>query len=502
MTASNLGRLAERAFKWSVLTTFGRFTLQLVAQVVLARLLGPDNYGIYGIGVVVLTFAGFLSGNAFSYILMLQKDVTADDVRFSFTWQAMAGLACAAAMYFGAQLLAGFFGDARVEPMLQWMSLAAVLAALSGPAMCLLQRDLNFRALGLIQLASYALGFLAVGVPMALSGFGAQSLAAASVVQAAVVLVGVFAMRPHSVRPLFSHPMAPETLETGRTVFVTNIANWLLTNLDRIIIGRLLNPVAVGLFTVAYNFASIPYSLLVGALQPAFLSTGARLQGQPQQLAQAWTTVLACLIVFLTPLAVVAALLAGDLVALLYGNAWAESAWVMSVLFLCIPAWGVWGLSTPVLWNTGRKHLEVRLQVPLLVLAVPAWWLAAPYGLRAVAAVSTVLIFTRAALIVAAGLQALQMKWLPLLPMLLRGLGLAAVGAAAVLASRHAMATTQPGLALLAGAVSATVALLVLVAAWPQVLGPEARAAVGRIIPAFGPRWTSAGTTPAPEARP
>src|SRR5690349_9329970 len=82
-----LRALAERAFKWSALTTAGRFALQLVAQIVLARLLGPDNYGVYGIGMVVLTFSTFLSGNAFSYILMLRPTVDDDDVRFAFGWQ-------------------------------------------------------------------------------------------------------------------------------------------------------------------------------------------------------------------------------------------------------------------------------------------------------------------------------------------------------------------------------------------------------------------------------
>lgn len=499
MTAGNLRVLAERAFKWSALTTAGRFALQLVAQVVLARLLGPDNYGVYGIGLVVLTFAAFLSGNSFSYILMLQPEVSRDDVRFSFTWQALSGLACAAAMYAGAPWLAGFFGDARVAPMVQWLSLACVLMALSGPATCLLQRDLNFRALGLIQFASYGIGYLAVGVPLALSGWGPQSLAAAAVVQAAVQLVASFAVRPHSLKPLFSNPLSAQTLSTGRTVFVTNIVNWLLTNLDRLVIGRLLNAQAVGLYTVAYNIASIPNTLLIGALQPTFLATGARLQNEPRQLAQAWTTVLACLLVVLVPAAVVMALLASDLVGLLYGPAWADSAWVMAALFLCIPAWACWGLSTPVLWNTGRKHLEVLLQLPVLAVALPAWWLLAPHGIRAVAAGSVAVIFARAVVIVAAGLRALQMRPSVLGAMVLRGLALSAVGAAAVLATRYGVDWSHPGFSLAAGSAAAGVALLAVAAAWPQVLGPELRGVVARFIPAMAPRWAPEAT---PEATP
>jgi O-antigen/teichoic acid export membrane protein len=495
-----LRSLAERAFKWSALTTGGRFALQLVAQVLLARLLGPSNYGVYGIGMVVLTFAAFLSGNAFSYILMLQKDVDEDDIRFAFTWQLVAGVLCAVGMYLSAAPLAVFFGDARIEPMVHWLSVACVLMALAGCSTCLLQRDLNFRALGLVQLASYAIGYLGIGVPMALNGHGAQALAAACVVQAAVALAGTFAVRPHSLKPLLRHPLGAETLDTGRTVFFTNIVNWFLANLDRIVIGRVLNAHAVGLYGVAYNIASIPNVLLVSSLQPTFLAAGARLRDEPRQLAQAWLTLLACLLVFMTPVAVIMALLAGDLVAVLYGPAWSEAGWVMAIMFVCVPAWACLGLSTPVLWNTSRKHLEARLQLPLLALALPAWWLLAPGGIRGIVLTSAVVIFARAAVIVGSGLHALDMRWRVLLPFALRGLGLAAVCGVAVLAGREAAGPLHhPAYQLLAGGAFGVAALAAVVFSRPQVLGPEARGVLSRVIPFVGPRWPVAA---APEVRP
>jgi lipopolysaccharide exporter len=397
-------------------------------------------------------------------------------------------------MYAAAPAIAVFFADARVEGVVQWLSLASLLTAASAPATCLLQRDLNFRTLGLIQLASYAAGYLLVGVPMALNGFGAYSLAAACVVQAAVTLVAAYAARPHSLRPLFSHSGGAAALTTGRTVFLTNVVNWLLGNLDRIIIGRVLNAQSVGLYTVAYNLASIPNVLLLGALQPAFLAAGAKFQQEPQRLAQGWLLALACVLVLGTPLAVVAALLSSDLVALLYGPAWTESAWVLAVLFLCLPAWACWGLSTPVLWNTDRKHYEFRLQLPLLALAVPAWWLFASSGIRALAIVSAVVIFARAGVIVAAALRALGMRWSAVLPYGARGLALAAACALAVLAGQYAVAGFGiPALALASGGACALVAMLVMIAARPQLLGREAQIALARLFPAAGLRFAPAG---------
>jgi O-antigen/teichoic acid export membrane protein len=499
MTAVPLAALAERALKWSALTTVLRFVLQLGAQVALARMLGPGNFGVYGIGMAVLTFAAFLSGASFSWNLMLMPSVSRDDIRFSFTWQLLAGLLTACAMFAAAPALAIFFGDPRVEGVVQWLSLASLLMAASGPATCLLQRDLNFRTLGLVQLASYAAGYVAVGVPMALMGYGAYALAAACVVQSAVTLVGAYAARPHSLKPLFAHPGGGAALTTGRTVFLTNVVNWLLSNLDRVVIGRVLNAHFVGLYTVAYNLASIPNTLLLGALQPAFLAAGAKLQQDPKRLAQGWLLGLACVLVLVTPAAVVFALLSADLVRLLYGPAWMDSAWVLALLFLCLPAWSCWGLSTPVLWNTGRKHYEFLLQLPLLALAAPAWWFFAHEGIRAIAAVSAVVIYARAIVIVGAALRALDLSWSAIVPYALRGLGLAAVCTVAVLAGQYAVASlTYPVISLSAGGACALAAMLVLVLARPQVLGNEAQSALGRLIPAFAPRFAGA---PDPEGQ-
>ena len=484
MTTGALAALAERALRWSAATTFARFALQMCAQVALARLLGPENYGIYGIGLAALTFVTFLSGASFSWTLMLLPRLTDEDIRFSFTWQVAVGFACAVGLYAAAPALAQFFGDDRVAGMVRLLSVASLLTAASAPATCLLQRDLNFRSLGLIQLAGYAAGYLAVGVPMALAGYGATTLGVAAVVQAAVVLVASYVARPHPLRPLFSHAGTRAALATGRTVCLTNAVNWMLANIDRVLIGRMLNAHAVGLYNIAYNLASVPNTLLIGAVQPTLLATGAKLQDDPQRLGQAWQVALSSALVFATPAAVVLALLSPDLVQVLYGSQWSESAWVLGLLFLCLPAWVSWAISTPVLWNSGRQHFEYLLQLPLLALALPAWWFVAPSGIRGIAVVSAVLIFARAAAIIVAAIRVLRLRFSVVAVPLARGFGLAAASGAALLAARHLLpAGAAPWITLVGEGTAAAVVLLIVASAWPRLLGTDAHDVLMRALP-------------------
>ena len=200
---SGLGQSGVTAVKWSAASTAIRFVLQMAAQVVLARTLGPDVFGIFAIGMVVLTFAAFFSGFGFSANLVLNKTLNEQDVRFAWTCQVIVGLLTMLAVYLLAPSLAGYFREPRAQSVIEWLSVACLLTAAAVPANTLLQRDLNFRAIGLIQVASYAAGYLVVGVPMALRGWGAYSLVAAWLVQAAVVLAASYALKPHCLRPLF-----------------------------------------------------------------------------------------------------------------------------------------------------------------------------------------------------------------------------------------------------------------------------------------------------------
>lgn len=495
---SALAARTAHAVKWSALTTLSRFALQLGAQIVLARMLGPSRYGVYGLGIVVLTFAGFLAGTGLSYSLMLRERIDDNDIRFAFTWQVVAGLFCALAMALGAGALARFFSEPALAPTLRWLSLACVLTAASGTSLCLMQRALDFRSLGLIQVAAYAVGYLGVGLPLALAGWGAQALALACVAQAAVVMALSWWRQPHSLRPLLRHAQPGHTLGTGRTVFLTNLVNWLLANLDRLVIGRVLNAHAVGVYTLAWNMAQIPVTLMVGAVQPALLASGARLEGDTRRLAVAWEMVMAGVLVLMLPIAVALALVAPDLVRLVYGPDWQETGWVLALMCLCLPAWAAWGLSTPVLWNTGRSTQEALLQLPLLALALPTWWLLAPLGLPVAVGVVLVLVHLRALVIVDGSLRALGLGRASLRPLAWRGAVLAAACGSATWAAQlgvdvlepalgPASGTLQAGAGLATGSLAALATGLLLARVAPDLIGPVASALLSRVLPFLAP---------------
>lgn len=501
MSMGGLGQSGVAAVKWSAVATAARFALQLLAQVVLARTLGPDIFGVFSIGMVVLTFSAFVSGFGFSWSLLQRPVLQDEDIRFAWTWQLIVGALTMLAVYLLAPALAEYFREPRAQSVIEWLSLACLLSAAAAPATYLLQRDLNFRAVGLVQVGSYTAGYVVVGMPMALLGYGTASLVAAWLVQAVVLLIASYALKPHALRPLFWYPEAASSMGTGRDVFFTNIVNWLLNNLDRVLVGRLLNAHALGLYNMAYNLATLPNTLLLGALQPAFMAAGARLQNEQQRLGRAYLQMVSTVFVLGLPAFVFLALTSNDLVLLLYGPQWSEAAWVLSLLFLGMPAYVVWGLSTPILWNTGRKHYEYALQLPLVGVGALGFYLFAGQGIQAVAGVAALLLVLRALVIAAAAFRALRLRWTIVLPHVARGLMLSALCYAGVLSGQLAFGRFEMPLLSLTTSTLTTFGLLaLLVALRPQILGDQTAAMVLRFFPRLASVLSRAIPAPLPES--
>jgi len=433
-SSSNLTKQSVNAVKWSALGNLASYGLQLGAQIVLGRLLGPENYGLFALGRVALTFSNMLANFGLAWGLVQSQNLGESDVRFVFTWQLISGTSAAIALYLFAPLLASFFNEPRMVAIIQWLSLACLISAATATASNLLRRKLDFKSINIIEVTSYFIGYIIIGVPLAYNGAGVWSLVTAWLTQAFCAFVLSFIRCPHSIKPLFWYEGASAMAGVGYTVFFTNICNWLLNNLDRTLLGRFLNAQTVGLYTVGYNLANTPNALFIGALQPAFLAAGARTQSEPDRLRNAYLSVLASVWILILPMFVLLAIIAQDLVAVLYGPAWVSSGIVLVILAISMPAYITWGLSTPILWNTGRKHWESLLQLPILVVSGFAFFIFVNKGVVIVAIVAACTLLTRAVVITSAACYLLKIGHKDLIGFAIRGIIMASLAAAGTFA--------------------------------------------------------------------
>lgn len=476
------------AVKWAAVGTVIKFALQLLTQVILARLLGPETYGLFAMGLIVLTLSNFVADFGFSWGLVQNQTVSEQDIRFAFTWQFLSGAGAALLLFVCAPLVALYFNEPRVVDVVRWLSLTCLLQAVTTPGTNLLRRNLDFRMINIIQILSYVIGYLLVGVTLAWMGAGVWALVSAWLAQAGSGMVLTYLRSPHSLVPLLWYEGGRRSTSIGVTVFFTNLCNWVLNNIDRLMLGRFLSAHHVGVYTIGYNLANTPNALFLSALQPAFLAAGARLQDDPARLREAYLSVQASVWIIVGPIFTLLSCVAVNLIAVLYGTAWEASGPVLATLTLAMPAYVCWGLSTPVLWNTGGKHLESLLQFPIIIAAAVALWLFAAQGPMAVALVAAGTLLLRALVIAGAACVRLKVDMASVAAIAWRSGVLMAATAAGAYAGAALVPNSGALAGLVAGLAGGTVLPAVLALAWPTLLGRRVIDMLGRFSPPVPPR--------------
>jgi len=360
------------AFLWGAGGSIVKIILQFSAQVVLARLLGPTEYGLFALRVIVVGLSTFVSDMGLAYGLIQKKSVDVNDMRFVWTWQCVLGISVSGIIYYSAGSLANLFTKPEAEFIFQSLSLVVLINAVTSLSTNLLKKSLNYKVLQVSELSSYFLGFGCVGIPLAIAGYGGASLVAAWLVQSASNFIILYSQVRHPLTLKFWTIDGGHMLRYGATVLGTNLINWILSGADKILVGRIFSSYTVGLYTTAFNFVHAPSSAIYGNLQSIVFSACARLQDNHEALREVFLRLLSLITLVAFPLFILVGVGSEFIIAIVYGVKWLGAAQLLTPFALAMPFLLIWCISTPVLWNSGYTKLEFWLQLPMVFL-----WLAA-----------------------------------------------------------------------------------------------------------------------------
>lgn len=419
----DLKRRTIVAFLWGAGGTTLRIAIQILSQIILARLLGPEQFGLFASGLVIVFFTNLIADGGLVYGLVQKPEVSDEDIRFIFTWQMLLSALIALTLFAVAPLLASAFGDDRLTTVIRYLSVSSLVTSAGSTSAALLRRRLDFRTLNIAAVVSYAVAFLGIGLPLAFAGFQALSLVAAFLSQAAIASAITYAAVRHPLRPLFRYAGVRHVIGFGATVFVTNIVNWVVSSLDRAIVSAVLGVTAAGLYSTVNNLISVPALSLLSVLQPVFYAATANVQRRTESLRSGLATMLSATMLFAAPVFVAISIAAGTVVATLLGAKWNGGDIVLAPLALAVPAILLMGLSTPVMWNAGYQRREFQIQLPLAAIWIMVCYAAAKFGsLALVSWMVTLLYFIRAVAIVGCTMLIVEMKPRDLVPLFTPGL--------------------------------------------------------------------------------
>jgi O-antigen/teichoic acid export membrane protein len=381
---SDITQAALRGVRWNYIGVVTRSGSNFIIGIFLARLLGPKPFGELAAATFVVGIANLLADAGFTSALVQAPKLTDLQIRYVFTVQFLIAIAMTLGCAAISPLVALSFHDPAVRAVLIGISPLFVLQALGQTANALLRRDLKFRTLQIAQLVSYFLGYLVLGIPMAILGGGVWSLVAAQLVQASLYAVMLYWQVRHPIKPTLDSSGAV-LMRFGAKVTASNIINYGISNADNFFVGTTFGSTALGFYNRAFSLANQPAETIVGTLQQVLFASCSRAEGRKDAIRRAY---LACLsgVAFVTvPIFWGVAGSAASVVTVLYGTQWQPAAPLFEPLMIALSMHALMAMAGPILSSLNLVHREIQTQTISLVIAVAAFSVASRYSSLAMA---------------------------------------------------------------------------------------------------------------------
>jgi O-antigen/teichoic acid export membrane protein len=370
---------------WSAIQNWGSQAGSLVVFFVLARLLSPDTFGLVALANVFVVFMQIFLHQGFAQALIQRQQLDPEHLDTAFWTNVGIGCLLAIVGLTGAEHIAGWFNQPQLTPILRVLSLVFIVNSLNDVQQAVLERQFAFKSVAIRSLLAVVISG-GVGIGMAIAGFGVWSLVGQQLIYetvAVAVLWGASDWRPGW---RFSVAHFQDLFSFGVNILGSNFLNYINTRADDFLIGYFLGPTALGYYAIAYRVLTVMTQLLVSTIAQVALPTFSRLQEDLEKFRRAFYTAtqLTSFVAFPTFLGM--AVMARELVLVLFGEQWLPSVPVMQVLALAGILRSVTFAKGSVFMALGKPGWQFRLSLLNAVLNITGFLIAVRWGILAVAA--------------------------------------------------------------------------------------------------------------------
>jgi PST family polysaccharide transporter len=349
--SGDLGRMALRGGIVSVAMQYGNGILQILAAVILARLLTPGDFGLVAIVTVLTSFASLLIDFGLGDATTQRKKITPSQISSLFWLSSGVGLAVAVALAVASPLIAIVYREPELELIALCTSITFVLWGLSNQHMALLRRTMQFGRIAQIQLLGSLVG-IATAITLAIAGCGYWALVARPIANGACVVAGAWlGCRWRPGPPAFDAEVR-SMVRFGLHVVGFSVTYGVVKSVDRIALGLFYQPDQVGYYQNAitlYESSILQTLAQVHTVGSAALS---KLQANVGALRQKYQSALSALAFFIMPAAAILSVTAGDVTVILLGEKWHSAGVLLRIIALR-------GIPQVIEGSQGWLHLSI-----------------------------------------------------------------------------------------------------------------------------------------------
>lgn len=326
------------------------FFIQTASTIIMARLLTPADFGLIAMVTAVTGFAKLFKDLGLSTATIQKEKITHEQISTLFWVNVAISIIITLITVAFAPIIAWFYGEPRLIMITIALSLVFLFGGLTVQHQALLQRQMRFTVLAVIQVISIAASVVAAIASAAL-GADYWALIIMQIVSALTVLLGVWLLcdwrpgiptRTSGVRSM---------LAFGGNITGFNIVNYFARNADNILIGRVWGAGSLGFYNKAYSLLMLPLNQLNIPIVAIAIPTLSRLHSEPVRYRAYYLKVISLITLVSTPLISYFIIFSDNLILLILGSQWSPASDIFFIL-------GFSALIQPLYHTQGWLHIS------------------------------------------------------------------------------------------------------------------------------------------------
>lgn len=347
---------------WKLLERGGRAIVDLVIQIIMARLLAPEAFGALAIMLAFMSVGNVIVQSGLNTALVQTPNVSKRDCSTVFWLSFAISVALYLAVFAAAPLVASFYGMPQIVWPLRALALILVINSFNAVQVAIVQRELQFRKVFNATIVSVVVSGVA-GVGCALAGLGLWAL----VVQQLLYQLANCAAMAAQVRWLPSFEFDPGRARTlfsfGWKLLVSGLLDQGYQSLSDLIVGKQFSASSLGLVSQGKRYPQAVGSLLDGAIQPVMLSTVSRVQDDVFYVKRLVRRALKTSTYLIVPSMTLFAVAAEPLVRLLLGEQWLPCVPFLQMYCFVYALLPIHTSNLQALNGMGRSDLFLKLEL-------------------------------------------------------------------------------------------------------------------------------------------
>jgi lipopolysaccharide exporter len=371
--SESLSAQVVRGGAWTLGLRGATQVASLVQIAVLARLLVPEDFGLIGIALLILSLLDMVIDGGLAAALVQRRDDAIPYLNTIFTFQVIRGFAIGLGLFLMGPAVAAFFNSPGAAKIIQAMAAFVVVRGFSNPGMIVYRRAMAFRPGSILTLIGLVVGLI-VTIPLAFLLRNAWALVLGMIASQAAMTVASYMLASYRPHLEFNWTRCRDLTHFGKWVTATNIAYYVLTNGDNVMVGKVLGTTPLGLYRYAYNISNLPATDISVTISQVTFPAFASVQHDRQQLRGAYFRTLWGTMLLSLPTAMILLVCAPDLIGGVLGAQWLPALNAFQILCVYAASRSILATTGPFFQGAGLPKIPTWIGLgQLAFLAVVAY---------------------------------------------------------------------------------------------------------------------------------